>query len=53
MSIKHDRLDSRQNRKDSSINISLVLESPSTSKIQKKEKINEIYFDLSNMLYAD
>ena len=49
MSYNNDRLDSRKDRKDSKINISLELESTNSQKIQKKEKINEFYTYNDNM----
>ena len=48
MSIKNVILDGRKNRKDSSINISLVMESTNGPK-NEKEKINGIYFTIPIM----
>ena len=45
----NDRLDSRNSRKDSKVNISLELESTNSQKIQKKEKVNEFYTYNDNM----
>jgi len=42
MSFKNDRLGGRKDREDSKINISLGLESTSTSKILQKEEVNGI-----------
>ena len=45
----NDRLGGRKDRKDSKVNISLELESTNSQKIQKKEKVNEFYFNDDNM----
>ena len=45
----NDRLSGRKDRKDSKVNISLELESTNSQKIQKKEKVNEFYFNDDNM----
>ena len=45
----NDRLDGRNSRKDSKVNISLELESTNSQKIQKKEKVNEFYTYNDNM----
>ena len=49
MSFNNDRLVGRKDRQDSKVNISLVLESTNSQKIQKKEKINEFYTYNDNM----
>ena len=49
MSYNNDRLVNRNSRKDSKVNISLELESTNSQKIQKKEKVNEFYFNNDNM----
>ena len=45
----NDRLGSRKNRKNSKINIPLVLESTNSQEILQKEKINELCFNNDNM----
>ena len=47
--IYNDRLGSRKDRKDSKINIPLVVENTDSSKMEKKEKLNGIYTPLSTM----
>ena len=49
MSFKNDRLGGRKDRQSCKINIPLVLESTNSEKIQKKEKVNEFYFNDDNM----
>ena len=51
MSLNNDRLVFDKGRKDNKSNISLVLESSDSKKIQK-EKINEMDSALSNLLYG-
>ena len=50
MSLNNDRLVFDKGRKDNKSNISLVLESTDSKKIQK-EKIDEMDSALSNLLY--
>ena len=45
----NDRLGIKNNRKDYKGNISLVLESSDSSKMEKKEELNGIYTPLSTM----
>ena len=45
----NDRLGSRKNRKNSKINIPLVLESTNSQEILQKEKINELCSNNDNM----
>ena len=45
MSFKNDRLGVKNNRKNNKGNIPLDLASSNTQKIQKKEKVNGIYFN--------
>ena len=45
----NDRLGIKNNRKDYKGNISLVLESADSSKMEKKEELNGIYTPLSTM----
>ena len=49
----NDRLGIKNNRENNKVNISLDLESSNSKKMERKEKINEIYPNLSNMFYAD
>ena len=49
----NDRLGIKNNRENNKINIPLDLESSNSEKMERKEKINEIYPNLSNMFYAD
>ena len=49
MSYNNDRLDSRKDRKDSKINISLELESTGTPKILQKEEVNGICINHNNV----
>ena len=46
----NDRLGVKKNRKDNKGNIPLVLESPNSKKMEKKEELNGIYTPLSTML---
>jgi len=46
----NDRLGIKKNRKDYKGNIPLVLESPNSTKMEKKEELNGIYTPLSTML---
>ena len=50
MSLNNDRLVFDKGREDNKVNISLVLESTDSKKIQK-EKIDEMDSALSNLLY--
>jgi hypothetical protein len=43
----------KNNRENNKVNISLDLESSNSKKMERKEKINEIYPNLSNMFYAN
>jgi len=52
MSIKNDRLDSRKDRQSCKVNFSLVLESPSASKILQKKEIDEMDFTIPSMLIS-
>ena len=45
----NDRLGIKKNRKDYKGNIPLVLESPNSKKMEKKEELNGIYTPLSTM----
>jgi hypothetical protein len=49
----NDRLGIKNNRENNKVNISLDLESSNSKKMERKEKINEIYPNLSNMFYAN
>ena len=51
MSLNNDRLVFDKGRKDNKSNISLVLESTDSKKMEK-EKINEMDSALSNLLYG-
>tara|TARA_R100001079_G_scaffold89947_1_gene52515 strand:- start:531 stop:686 length:156 start_codon:yes stop_codon:yes gene_type:complete len=51
MSLNNDRLVFDKSRKDNKSNISLVLESTDSKKMEK-EKINEMDSALSNLLYG-
>ena len=46
----NDRLGIKNNRENNKSNISLVLESPNSKKMEKKEELNGIYTPLSTML---
>lgn len=46
----NDRLGIKNNRENYKINISLDLESSNSTKMEKKEKINEIYSTIPIML---
>ena len=46
----NDRLGIKKNRENNKGNISLVLESPNSKKMEKKEELNGIYTPLSTML---
>ena len=48
MNFNNDKLVGRKNRKDSKVNISLVMESANAQK-DEKEKINEMDSTVSNM----
>ena len=46
----NDRLGIKNNRENNKGNIPLVLESPNSKKMEKKEELNGIYTPLSTML---
>ena len=50
MCIKNDRLGVKKNRSIYKGNIPLVLESPNSKKMEKKEELNGIHTPLSTML---
>jgi hypothetical protein len=46
----NDRLGIKNNRENNKDNIPLVLESPNSKKMEKKEELNGIYTSISTML---
>ena len=46
----NDRLGIKNNRENNKNNIPLVLESPNSKKMEKKEELNGIYTSISTML---
>ena len=52
MSIYNDRLGVKNNRENNKGNIPLVLESPNSKKMEKKEELNGIHTPLSTMFFS-